>query len=62
MLKSKKHNLIYNFKKVLVKHILETTKKNDIPTIVNKEFRGDFKMYLYTLTTPELGDIILHRR
>ena len=53
---------MYNFKKVLVKHILETTKKNDIPTIVNKEFRGDFKMYLYTFTTPELGDIILHRR
>ncbi len=53
---------MYNFKKVLVKHILETTAKNNIPTIVDKKFKGDFKLYLYTLTTPELGDIILTRR
>ena len=51
-----------NFKKVLVKHILDRTQAKDVPTIVYKEFKGDFKMYLYTLTTPELGDIILNSR
>jgi hypothetical protein len=51
-----------NFKKVLVRHLLDTTNKKEYPTIVNKEFNGDFKLYLYTLTTPELGDMILNRR
>ena len=51
-----------NFKKVLVRHILDRTAAEDVPTIVYKEFKGDFKMYLYTLTTPELGDIILNSR
>ena len=53
---------MYNFKKILVRHILDTTTSKDIPTIVKKEFKGDFKMYLYTLSTPELGDMILTRR
>ena len=51
-----------NFKKVLVRHLVDTTNKVDYPTIVNKEFNGDFKMYLYTLTTPQLGDLLLTRR
>ena len=51
-----------NFKKVLVRHLVDTTKKVDYPTIVNNEFNGDFKMYLYTLTTPQLVDFLLARR
>ena len=51
-----------NYKKVLVRHLVDTTKKDDIPTIVNKEFNGDYKMNLYTLKTYQLGDLILARR
>jgi hypothetical protein len=51
-----------NFKKVLVRHLVDTTNKKDIPKIVNKEFNGDYKMYLYTLKTSQLGDLLLARR
>tara|TARA_R100000458_G_C8266543_1_gene241547 strand:+ start:869 stop:1030 length:162 start_codon:yes stop_codon:yes gene_type:complete len=51
-----------NLKKVFVKHILDRTNEKDIPKIVLTEFNGDYKMYLYTLTTPELGDLILMNR
>ena len=53
---------MYNFKKILVRHILDTTTSKDIPTIVKKEFKGDFKMYLYTLTTQEIEEMIINRR
>jgi len=51
-----------NFKKVLVNHIIDRTEKNEIPSIVQTQFKGNYKMYLYTLTTPQLGDIILYKR
>ena len=51
-----------NLKKVFVTHILDRTPKKEIPKIVSQEFNRDYKMYLYTLTTPELGDLILDRR
>jgi hypothetical protein len=50
-----------NFKKVLVKHLIDTTKKEDIPAIVSSEYKGDYKMYLYTLKTEQLGNLLLNR-
>ena len=50
-----------NKRTVFIRHILETTMTKDIPQIVKSDFDGDFKLYLYTLLTPELGDIILAR-
>ena len=50
-----------DFRQVLIKHILSTTNKKDIPNLVHEKFNGDFKLYLYTLTTPDLGEIILNR-
>jgi len=51
-----------NFKKVLVNHIIERTEQSQIPSIVQSEYKGNYKMYLYTLKTSQLGDIILHKR
>ena len=53
--------MIPNKRTTLIRHLLQTTLIKDVPSIVKKEFDGDFKMYLYTLSTQELGDIILNR-
>jgi hypothetical protein len=50
-----------NKRSVFIRHILDTTLTKDVPQIVKREFDGDFKLYLYTLSTSELGDIILSR-
>ena len=51
-----------NLKKALVQHILERTPQNEIPAVVDKSFNGDYKMYLYTLKTSELGELIMVRQ
>tara|TARA_Y100000593_G_C4308426_1_gene337028 strand:- start:1566 stop:1724 length:159 start_codon:yes stop_codon:yes gene_type:complete len=50
-----------NLKKVLVRHIIDTTPSKEIPNIVQSEYNGDYKMYLYTLKTSQLGDMIMAR-
>lgn len=50
-----------NLKKTLILHIMDRTPKNEIPAVVDEVFNGDYKMYLYTLKTSELGDLVLSR-
>lgn len=45
-----------NLKSILVADLLELTKDYDLPEIVEEEFNGDYKMFLYTLTTDQLVD------
>ena len=53
--------MIANKRTVLIKHILDTTPTKEIPTIVNTEFKGDYKLYLYTLSTDQVSQIVLNR-
>ncbi len=50
-----------NLKKLLVNHILDRDKDNvlPLPKIVDDEFNGDYKMFLYTLTTEQLGKLMM---
>tara|TARA_R100001594_G_scaffold74791_1_gene109502 strand:- start:782 stop:973 length:192 start_codon:yes stop_codon:yes gene_type:complete len=58
---NKIYTIMRNLKKALVQHILERTPQNEIPAVVDKSFNGDYKMYLYTLKTSELGELIMIR-
>ena len=53
--------MIPNKRTVLIKHLLDTTPNKEIPIIVNTEFKGDYKLYLYTLSTDTIGQMILNR-
>tara|TARA_R100001594_G_C3989466_1_gene252067 strand:- start:61 stop:249 length:189 start_codon:yes stop_codon:yes gene_type:complete len=57
----KNNTAMRNLKKTLILHIMDRTPKNEIPAVVDEVFNGDYKMYLYTLKTSELGDLVLNR-
>lgn len=57
----KNNTTMRNLKKTLILHIMDRTPKNEIPVVVDEVFNGDYKMYLYTLKTSELGDLVLNR-
>ena len=56
----KNNTTMRNLKKTLILHIMDRTPKNEIPAVVGEVFDGDYKMYLYTLKTSELGDLVLN--
>lgn len=51
-----------NLKKILVNELLELTKNQQVPEIVQEQNYSDYKMFLYTLTTSQLLDSIEYEK